>query len=351
MTAGSFRFDRFVLDPGERQLRAGDAPVELNGRYLDALVLMVREQGKLVSKDRFLEEVWHGVPVTDEALTQCIRTLRRQLGDDAAQPRFIETVPKHGYRFIAPVEWIPDRAPPGAHSVSPGADALLEARGPIFIGAAGTAGGGAAGVLVGLLYGLAGASTGSGALSALLVLMCLGILCGLIAGVGVAFGIAFATRMASDRPWLWSTLGGAAGGIIVGAFGKLLGLDAFNLLFGRSPGDITGASEGALLGGAVGLGAWLATRAAAPLARQLAPAALAGAIAGALIPAFGGRTMGGSLDLLARGFPDSRLNFDRIGAMFGESTFGAISQSAAGAVEGALFATCVVGAMLLARKR
>ena len=44
------------------------------------------------------------MPVTDEALTQCIKTLRRQLGDDASRPRFIETVPKHGYRFIAPVE-------------------------------------------------------------------------------------------------------------------------------------------------------------------------------------------------------------------------------------------------------
>src|SRR4029079_1972014 len=55
---------------------------------------------------QFLTEVWRGVPVTDEALTQCIKTLRRKLGDDASRPRFIETVPKHGYRFIAPVEVI-----------------------------------------------------------------------------------------------------------------------------------------------------------------------------------------------------------------------------------------------------
>src|SRR5918993_5486450 len=99
-----FRFDRFTLDPRDRQLRRDDAPVELNARYLDALGLLVGEAGKLVSKDRFLDEVWRGVPVTDEALTQCIKTLRRQLGDDAARPRFIETVPKHGYRFVAPVE-------------------------------------------------------------------------------------------------------------------------------------------------------------------------------------------------------------------------------------------------------
>src|SRR3982751_2963636 len=99
--AGSFVFEQFVLDPEDRQLRRGADTVELNGRYLDALALLVREAGKLVSKDRFMDEVWRGVPVTDEALTQCIKTLRRQLGDDAGSPRVIETVPKHGYRFVA----------------------------------------------------------------------------------------------------------------------------------------------------------------------------------------------------------------------------------------------------------
>src|SRR3954454_6334060 len=102
--AGCFAFDQFVLDPDGRQLRRGNAEVELNGRYFDALTLLVREQGTLVSKDRFLDEVWRGVPVTDEALTQCVRTLRRQLGDAAARPRFTEAAPNHGYRFIAPVD-------------------------------------------------------------------------------------------------------------------------------------------------------------------------------------------------------------------------------------------------------
>src|SRR4051795_7858227 len=102
--AGRFRFDCFLLDPADRRLSRDGEVVELSARYLDALALLVREPGRLVSKDRFLDEVWRGVPVTDEALTQCIKTLRKQLGDDAARPRFIETVPKHGYRFIAPVE-------------------------------------------------------------------------------------------------------------------------------------------------------------------------------------------------------------------------------------------------------
>src|SRR5687768_12892074 len=276
MESGRFRFDRFRLDAEDRQLLRDDEPVEVNARYFDALALLVREPGKLVTKDRFLDEVWRGVPVTDEALTQCIKTLRRQLGDDATSPRFIETVPKHGYRFIAPVEQVGDEpAPPTS-----GADRSPAVAGPPhrwrqfqLLAAAGTAGGGAAGLVGGLIYGFAGASQplqpGMGAASVLLVLVCVTLLVALIGGAGVAFGIAGA-GFVSRGPSAWSIAGGALGGLIVGAVVKLLGLDAFNLLLGRSPGDITGAAEGALLGGAVGLGAWLAGRGRASLRRGAA---------------------------------------------------------------------------------
>jgi DNA-binding winged helix-turn-helix (wHTH) protein len=351
MNSGGFRFERFFLDPGERQLRRDDAPVELSARYLDALTLLVREQGRLVSKDRFLEEVWRGVPVTDEALTQCIKTLRRQLGDSAASPRFIETIPKHGYRFIAAVEGIGDGAGPRAAAPAPPAYGW---RHFLLLGGAGTIGGGIAGLAGGLLYGFAGASQplepGMGAASVLLVLVCLTIMVALIGAAGVAFGIA-AAGFASGRHWV-SIVGGACGGLAVGAIAKLLGLDAFNLLVGRSPGDITGAAEGALLGGAIGLGAWLGHRgASAPsLRRGIAAASLAGGGAGILIPLLGGRLMGGSLDLLARLFPGSRLRFDQIGSLFGESGFGPVSQIVTGGLEGAVFGGCIVGAMTLARR-
>src|SRR5688500_3934763 len=144
-----FRFDRFVLDADDRQLRRDGAPVELNARYLDALALLVREAGRLVSKERFHDEVWSGVPVTDEALTQCIKTLRRQLGDDAARPRFIETVPKHGYRFVAPVEAVAG----GGTEQAPEPKAAARAAGGFswrrlfLLGGAGTIGGSAAGIV------------------------------------------------------------------------------------------------------------------------------------------------------------------------------------------------------------
>ncbi|MGD9980785.1 MAG: transcriptional regulator [Hyphomonadaceae bacterium] len=346
MASGSFRFDRFSLDPSNRQLRQGDAPVELNARYFDALILLVREQGKLVSKDRFLEEVWRGVPVTDEALTQCIKTLRKLLGDDAASPRFIETAPKHGYRFIAPVEWV---------ERDTRADESAEARTPdwrrvLLIGGAGMAGGGLAGLVGGLFYSLAGASPSIGAASVLIVLVSITMLIGLLGGAGVSFGVA-AAEYAPGRLGQWSVLGGALGGLVVGGVVKMIGLDAFSLLFGQTPGEITGAPEGALLGGAVGLVAWLTSGASVSLRRSVAVAGATGAAAGVLIHLLGGRLMAGSLDLLAKRFPDSRLRLDSIGRMFAESEFGPISETVIGGLEGALFSACVVGAMWLVRRR
>lgn len=87
--ADAYYFDRFMLDPDNRRLTEDGRTVELSGRYLDALVLLVGEEGRLVTKGRFLEEVWKGAPVTEEALTQCVRSLRKVLGDEAARPRFI----------------------------------------------------------------------------------------------------------------------------------------------------------------------------------------------------------------------------------------------------------------------
>jgi DNA-binding winged helix-turn-helix (wHTH) protein len=348
-----FRFDPFLLDADNRQLRRGTALVDLNGRYFDALTLLVSEPGKLISKDRFLDEVWRGVPVTDEALTQCIKTLRRQLGDDASRPCFIETVPKHGYRFIAPVT-AADAEPARLTRSSPAASPHHSKwRRHLLLAAGGTVGGGVAGLIGGLFYGFAATSQplqpGMGAMSVLLVLVCLTILLALIGGAGVALGIA-AAGMASRPFGPWSIAGGALGGAAVGAITKLLGLDAFNLLLGQSPGDITGGPEGALLGGAVGLGAWLGCRGTGSLRKAAGAATGLGAAAGILIVLVGGRLMGGSLDLLGRSVSGSRMRLDQLGAVVGEAGFGPVSQMVTAALEGALFAGCVVAAMILARR-
>jgi DNA-binding winged helix-turn-helix (wHTH) protein len=341
--AESFTFEQFVLDPDDRQLRRGGDLVEVNGRYFDALALLVREAGKLVSKDRFLDEVWRGVPVTDEALTQCVRTLRRQLGDDAARPRFIETVPKHGYRFIAPVDCIEGDAPRAI-----GRPETPAWQGPLILAVAGTIGGGIAGFIGGLLYGFIGASQplqpGMGAASVVLVLLCVTILVALLGGAGVATGLALTRRHGA-----WVIAGGAGGGLVIGATVKLLGLDAFSLLVGQSPGEITGAFEGLLIGAGTGVGAYFSRRTAS-VRRSGFQAALCGGVAGLAIALLGGRMMLGSLDLLARQVPGSRLRLDQISQLFGEATFGPVTRTVTSVLEGALFAAGVVSAMALAER-
>ena len=356
MTVRRYQFDRFSLDPHERRLFAGDVPVELNSRYFDALLLLLQHPGTLLSKERFLQEVWRGIPVTDEVLTQCIKTLRRQLGDSATQPRLIETIPKHGYRFIAAVNCVSDSdvAPEDgkvAQASQAGASAGATAgaydwRQCWLTLGAGATGGGVAGVLGGLAFGFAAAShvqqNGAGAFSALLVLVALATLLCLIGAAGVVGGIAAARLVARNFNFA-GLVGGAVGGLLVGAFGKLIGQDALLLLFGQAPGDITGAPEGLLLGAAVGLADDLSRRFSAgwSIQRNALLAAALGALAGLIIAATGGHLFGGSLALLAESFPGARLQLDLLG------------QFAAGmtsTLEGAWFSLCLVGALVMARR-
>lgn len=345
--ANGIQFEGFTLDAADRQLRQGGVPVELSSRYFDALALLVAERGRLVTKDRFLGEVWRGVPVTDEALTQCIRTLRRQLGDDAARPRFIETVPKHGYRFIAPV-----------------ADGATEVPKPFVRGpsefaqlaAAGIAGSAVAGIAGGLFYGFAAAGDtlagGAGAVSILLVMLALTMFVALLGGAGVSLGVAAAQQWRREE-W-WASAGFAAlGGMIVGALVKLIAIDSVNLLFGRAPLGVTGGIEGAVLGGAIGLAAWLCLREgrAISLRRTIGVAGLFGAAAGAGIVALGGHLLGGSLDLLGHEFDGSKLDLAPIGRLFGEAGFGPLGKTVTGLLEGGLFAACLVGGMAMVRSR
>ncbi len=339
-SAERYAFGDFVLEPGNRSLARSGERVELNARYFDALALLVAHAGQLVAKDRFMDEVWRGVPVTDEALTQCIRTLRKLLGDDASRPRFIETVPKHGYRFIAKVERVSGPAPS-----LPGRAARVSR-----LTAAGCLGGGLAGLVGGTLYGLAAASNPAanpvGGVSILLVLMCVTTAVAVIGGAGVSFGIASALTWAGKSGFRL-VAGGAIGGLLVGLAAKLIMIDAFRIFFGESPGDITGAIEGLVLGGAVGLGAWAAGRSSS-VRRATALAATCGAAGGLVIALVGKPLMAGSLARLAEQRPGSRLRLDPVASIFGELHFGPLASAATATLEGALFAGAIVLAMRLA---
>jgi hypothetical protein len=139
--------------------------------------------------------------------------------------------------------------------------------------------------------------------------------------------------------------------MLVGGSVKLLGVDAFNLLFGRSPAGITGGMEGAALGLAIGLGAHLGGGFdTTTWWRPVAAASATGAVIGVLIALSGGNLLGGSLDLLGDYFSDSRLELDTIGRYFGEVRFGQTTQVVLAGLEGLIFAGCVVGALVASRR-
>jgi DNA-binding winged helix-turn-helix (wHTH) protein len=359
-----YSFDTFLLDAPNRRLYKDGQPVELIGRYFDALLLLVREQGQLVGKDRFFEEVWSGMVVSDSALTQCIKEIRKQLGDDVASPRYVQTVPRYGYRFLGEVKRVDRPSFPAGDEIrsaqAPDAEGARTGKGPLPIGSvvlqglAATLGGGSAGSLGGLIYGCAQvyAADGSdmGGASMLLVFIGIGVLLGLVGGAGIGLGMAAGGLMPRRRA-LWSILGAALGGLLVGGVAKVLGVDAFQMLLGHAPVQVTGALEGAALGTALALGAFFGggVRASAPWRPVLGAAAM-GAVAGVLIPLAGGHLLFGSLALLARAFPDTHLHLDALGAVFGESGLGIITEAVLGGIEGLLFGACVVGGLVWAKR-
>jgi DNA-binding winged helix-turn-helix (wHTH) protein len=104
MTAGTFRFGPFFADRTTFRVLRGGKVVELTPKLLDLLFHFLEHPGSLVTKEELLETLWPGVNVTENALSQAVSDLRQALEDDASDPRFIKTVARRGYRFIAPVE-------------------------------------------------------------------------------------------------------------------------------------------------------------------------------------------------------------------------------------------------------
>src|SRR5215831_7103148 len=102
--APSVRFGPFTADPAGYRLLKGETPIPLSPKALDLLLLFAGRPGLLFTKDDILKALWPDVAVTDNALTQVVSELRQALGDDPARPRYVETVPRRGYRFVATVE-------------------------------------------------------------------------------------------------------------------------------------------------------------------------------------------------------------------------------------------------------
>src|SRR5262249_39674288 len=97
-------FGAFRLTRRTGELWRGDTEVRLTPRAAAVLALLLERAQQVVTKQELLDRVWEGSSVGDEALTSCIRELRRRaLDDDAREPRYIETRHRRGYRLVVPV--------------------------------------------------------------------------------------------------------------------------------------------------------------------------------------------------------------------------------------------------------
>ena len=444
-----YRFSGHILSPARRTLVRNGRELPLIPRCFDLLVLLIERRNEAVSRHDILDAVWTDVVVTDGALSQAIRILRRTLGDDPREPTFIRTVSRHGYRFVCedvveepdegPLEPAPAAAPQlgASSSIDRALEALLQngsddaegadgrrrqaaetlhelgtsealdrldrrtghavaraylretrwdvpGSGPVplfghpgWLAAAGilfslrirraaglagrrwmgaAAGGAASGVIAGCLGGLVlrfgPGSTASNAVLPMLPLI--GMAVGGVAAAGIGAGLAAAE--AAFRAWrrLALAVAGALSGLAVGATAHLLGRLVLEGLFGRDLSPMTGAVEGLVLGGAVGLGYGLATPTAeggmaTPHGLARVRVALLTGIVCALASGmlgWSGHALGAmSLDFMAQTFPGSQVGIGPLARLLGEHEPGAVTRVAISGFEGLMFGSGVAAGL------
>ena len=104
-----YEFSGFRLEGTQRRLLYHGQPVPLTGKVLDLLLFLVEMRGQLVVKEELMKEIWPDAIVEENNITVSMSILRKTLGEDRSSPRFIETIPRQGYRFIAEVTEVPSQ--------------------------------------------------------------------------------------------------------------------------------------------------------------------------------------------------------------------------------------------------
>ena len=98
-----FRLGEWEVRPAEGLLVGLQGRRHLQPKCIDVLMCLAEQAGQVVARDDILREIWGTRAVTDEPLTRCIGDLRRELGDTREEPRYVQTIPKRGYRLIAKI--------------------------------------------------------------------------------------------------------------------------------------------------------------------------------------------------------------------------------------------------------
>ena len=107
-----YAFGSFVLVPSRRELAQDGIPVPLTPKAFDMLLMLVEQRHRVVSKSELLDALWPDTAVEDASLTQLVFLVRRVLSRNDDGERFIATVPRRGYRFVADVEATEETAAP-----------------------------------------------------------------------------------------------------------------------------------------------------------------------------------------------------------------------------------------------
>jgi DNA-binding winged helix-turn-helix (wHTH) protein len=332
-----------MLSPRRRVLVRDGRELPLIPRYFDLLVFLVERRRDAVHRQEIFDRVWRDVIVSDSALSQAIRTLRRTLGDDPREPRFIRTVSRHGYQFVFEVVEEEDREADREEAVAEtpiaelvasrlqqaaGLTPALWAEAALGAGIAGMA----AGTVGGLLLTVAPENTAPAAV--IPVLAAIGAACGGIAGAGVGAGIAAGEASTRSKRAVALVIGAAFGGFVVGAGVQWLARWTLAALVGVTfqPG---GALEGLVIGGAAGLAYALASRTTLARPKSAAIVAAFCGLGACALTVTGHPLVGGTLHSLAR--DQGALTLTPLARMLGEPDFGPVTQVLIGTGEGAVF--------------
>lgn len=115
------RFGLFDFDLHTRELQREGVPVRLQAQPAQVLAVLLEHAGGIVTREELRQAVWGDDTHVDfsQGLNYCIAQIRTALGDSADSPRFVRTIPKQGYRFIAPILATPEPAPPQGPATAP----------------------------------------------------------------------------------------------------------------------------------------------------------------------------------------------------------------------------------------
>jgi DNA-binding winged helix-turn-helix (wHTH) protein len=123
-----YEFEQYRLDPAERLLTRDGQSIPLTPKATDILLILLKHAGQVVEKEKLINEVWPDTFVEESNVTQNIFTLRRALRSDSSGPKYIETVARRGYRFVATVKKVQakttDSEPDGAEATASAASGL-----------------------------------------------------------------------------------------------------------------------------------------------------------------------------------------------------------------------------------